>query len=464
MSAKWVIHCGDEVLGPWSSEQVREELRAGRIDAFDLVAMEGSSRKRPLMDVDEIFILTKEQSSKVSHSAKQDRTVLVTEQSLVSGDSMAVTEETAKTAPKDPSTSESAPHRRRAPNYTPPRAFEALAAPSAVGKSNVAVQKQQEQAKAHAGRNMTPAHVRPGSVRRYVLWTPGQKPQGPFTSREVLTFWYSKKLSPETIVQRAGHSKKVNIINFAQFYERAAPSGIAFVGEAKAAGGLLDSSTRGLIVAVIISVLIILGALLWNHSEDFNMERLKQMLSSDNLSQVDSTKIPVEGISGVNSEASIPPPRASEGVVGQKATPIANKQKPLKQAKPAPRKRTVKPPQVQRSTRRPRPVSPPPSAAPSRRIVSQAPPRASKPPPNQALIDGSTVTLSGYRFDLRALNSCQLKCKLPMSGPRGAVTAVFFKEAFAGALAPKSKGVSVTGTIRRDASSGDITILVQSVK
>ena len=55
MSVKWIVHSGTEDLGPWSASRIRDELRAGRIDAFDLVSVVGGTVKRPLMEVDEIF-------------------------------------------------------------------------------------------------------------------------------------------------------------------------------------------------------------------------------------------------------------------------------------------------------------------------------------------------------------------------------------------------------------------------
>jgi hypothetical protein len=51
-----------------------------------------------------------------------------------------------------------------------------------------------------------------------------------------------------------------------------------------------------------------------------------------------------------------------------------------------------------------------------------------------------------------------------MTGPKGPITAVFFKEAFAAALARNTSAVSMTGTVRRDMATGAFSILVQSVK
>jgi hypothetical protein len=93
-----------------------------------------------------------------------------------------------------------------------------------------------------------------------------------------------------------------------------------------------------------------------------------------------------------------------------------------------------------------------------------APVEASKAIPAQGLVDGATATLSGYRFDINMLKTCEAKCKIPMAGPQGPITAVFFKEAFADVLAAKASGVTITGTVRRDPASGQISIFVQTVR
>ncbi|MEI6399569.1 MAG: hypothetical protein WCO71_12435, partial [Pseudomonadota bacterium] len=55
MAVEWNVHSGAQVFGPWSASRIRDELRAGRIDAFDLVSVVGSSVKRSLVEVDQIF-------------------------------------------------------------------------------------------------------------------------------------------------------------------------------------------------------------------------------------------------------------------------------------------------------------------------------------------------------------------------------------------------------------------------
>lgn len=55
LTARWLIFKNDKTLGPISAEEIRALLREGEIDPFDMVAQEGSSLRRELVEVDEIF-------------------------------------------------------------------------------------------------------------------------------------------------------------------------------------------------------------------------------------------------------------------------------------------------------------------------------------------------------------------------------------------------------------------------
>ncbi|MEI6832676.1 MAG: hypothetical protein WCL28_01685 [bacterium] len=457
MNARWLVHCGDEALGPWSAEQVREELRAGRIDAFDLVALEGSSKKRPLIDVDEIFasVAGKKDPAK-TQSESHEKTALLP---MAAGEVNNGARPIAQSKTALPSEQFLETGGKKTPSFTKPRAFEALAAPLAVQKLGVNNLGQRPGLPAKAPAVGAGA----GIVRRYVLWTSEQSPQGPFTSREVLTFWYAKKLPANTIVQRAGQSKRVRIDDFARFYERAAPSGIAFVGEAQAAAGRLDVSTRRLVFAMLAGLSIVAAALIWSYSPERVLERARRLYKTTfGGAAVDpSSDAPLNRVASDQGALSQPNVDVKAQPVGRNPAPQSNTtpKKASQQMKRSPKV----PPKVVRSARSARRPTPPPAPVISMRPSAAQPARPSGGG-NWGLLEGSTVTLTGYRFNISALNACELKCKIPMTGPKGPITAVFFKEAFAGALARNTSAVSVTGTVRRDLTTGALSILVQSVK
>ena len=75
MAVRWLIFSAGGQLGPWSASRIRDELRGGRIDPFDLVAIEGSQIKRPLVEVDEIFETAQVQSAAIIEEQSGERQV-----------------------------------------------------------------------------------------------------------------------------------------------------------------------------------------------------------------------------------------------------------------------------------------------------------------------------------------------------------------------------------------------------
>lgn len=55
MTQRWYIFRDGRALGPFDAREIRESLREGMWDPFDLVSAEGSSVKIPLVEVDDIF-------------------------------------------------------------------------------------------------------------------------------------------------------------------------------------------------------------------------------------------------------------------------------------------------------------------------------------------------------------------------------------------------------------------------
>ena len=482
MRSRWIIHSGGEVLGPWSASRIREELRAGRIDAFDLVGMESGSEKRPLVDVDEIFNPNAEHS-KIT-SSKQIEQKDIAEVSTVILQAAAG----ANSTPLKQQHAEPLAEKKLSTDYRPPRAFEALAAPNGIHPREKIADHGPVLAKAQGAPQGSSGH------RRYVLWIPGQRGQGPFSSREILTLWYARKVPPYALVQRNADARRIDIAKFARFYERATPSGVAFLGHARLAEGVKDSSMAWIILALLLGSGIIFGAIYLSYHRAPHFYGLMSLFSAspeqeiagqggDRVSVVErsgSTDVDravsgpatatatatATGTATGNVNINVPRPESRVGASIMSAPQASLK--PPSVAKPV-QKRQIRPKQVPRAARQPAPLVPDRrNLGQSRPIQTQtpvpAPVEPSKASPAPGLVDGATVTLSGYRFDINMLKTCEAKCKIPMAGPQGPITAVFFKEAFADVLAAKASGVTMTGTVRRDQASGQITIFVQTVR
>ncbi len=59
MSDRWHIFKDGKAHGPYSAAEIRDQLREGDLDPFDLVAREGSSVRRELVEIDELFSTSK---------------------------------------------------------------------------------------------------------------------------------------------------------------------------------------------------------------------------------------------------------------------------------------------------------------------------------------------------------------------------------------------------------------------
>jgi len=79
MAKKWLVHRNDQSFGPWSAAQIREELRKGTVDPFDLVNMEGSPVMRELVEIDEIFYSEDLEYSEVTSPSHGTQSVMLEE-------------------------------------------------------------------------------------------------------------------------------------------------------------------------------------------------------------------------------------------------------------------------------------------------------------------------------------------------------------------------------------------------
>ena len=478
MSVKWIVHSGTEDLGPWSASRIRDELRAGRIDAFDLVSVVGGTVKRPLMEVDEIFENSRIQPAAIIQEEPQtESSSAMPEVVLARAAGADPVQVISKKSPnsqkeKQPFNNLSPPVAEASPAQPiRPRAFEALASPGALDAPSRSATSPRLQKKASSS----------SSIRRYVLLMPGGPSQGPFNSKEVLTLWYARKLDASTMVQRLGDPKRIEISKFVGFYERAEPSGIAFLVGTKMAEQARDRAHWWMIFSILLAVAMIFGALFYR-SGRISQETLAELglMKGSAKKEVQLPAEPETAPTGLNNlidRNSMAPSVITPDPTPK--TPEAAPQKVRPKISVAPKKAQV-PRRVvtkyEKINRNSRPNYSPPSVRPIAKQVAPAassagsgggapvtnPPAGIKSP--AAWMDGSTVTLSGYRFNVGLLNACAVKCKIPMNGPQGPVTAVFFKEAFGSSFATKSSGVTIVGTVRKDLATGSVQIFVQSVR
>jgi hypothetical protein len=516
MGHRWFIFSAGERYGPWSASRIRDELRAGRIDAFDMVAVEGSEIKRPLVEVDEIFENSRIQSAAIVSDV--DTLLLAAgSEPAQTNDQPPPLKSARKSSQRKPP--EKSPDIQKVDAQRPdmkgtkpedgleeksrPRVFEALAAKEAV-----------LDAKDRGVRPVEPARRADG--KRYMVWTSSRSSSGPHSSSEVIALWYAKKFNASCSIQKLGDGRRIGIEQFIKFYEKNQRSGSVVLREVLNAARSSNAASWWLALAVFIAVLLIVAAFLYSSSliltspgldeirpASANETAVKDALSRPvpvqpqasetaptlpKLSQTIPQAIPRPSLEQqkVSASGDRDSPQTPRSEVTNLPTrtkkehgrsvavrkPVSNSKQLTRQPvanRPSPRVGSMPPPQrpiYAPSTplvAKPGPL-PKPSPA-DRGAVSTATPSSpgvtTKPMP---LTEGQTVTLTNYRFNSEHLNACEMKCKLKMSGSRGPVIAVFFKEAFGAQFQGREAGVTVSGIIKRDQASGGLQILVQSVR
>lgn len=473
MSVRWLIHSRDRTFGPWTSVQVRDELRAGRVDPFDMACKEGSTVKRPLVEVDEIF-----QSSRVQMAELVEVAGEPEEQKPTRSTKRAVSEpESVQQTYQDYEEAVERPLANTGSSPPPPLS----------GRSSISDRPRpsQFQALAAATRLNPPNRLEVRKPKQYFVTDSTGRSYGPLSSGEVMKLWHSGRLDSRAVVERGTGSKRISIQKFVEFYQRAAPSGVAFISRvhqpmnARYRTVNRDSVSKPLVIAaalIAVAALFFLAMTMRHRIPPRMGKYLPKSKTSEVERFVDLSKLGAfqerrirrsDATTGTAPEATpsavvqnLPPANVTIGGESMAIRPapkgIRNTSKPArKPARQQPAYRSV-----------PRPRPNPPTASnrraaikPPAAIAQSAPPplsvQAKPKAPVQAkpFVDGETMTLTGYRFSPSDLAQCDGKCKISMSGPSGAVTAVFFKEALGSSFQGKST-VTLTGMMRKQPSGG----------
>lgn len=479
MAARWLIHSRDRTFGPWTAIQVRDELRAGRIDPFDMACKEGSTLKRPLVEVDEIFQSSRVQMAELVDVADDSADLQATRTTKRATNEPAVVKKAAGAeATALPASAQDTSEPMRA---TPPPPID-RPRPS------------QFQALAAAARLEPPGNLEARKPKQYFVTDSTGRSYGPLSSGEVMKLWHSGRIDSRAVVERGNSTKRINIQKFVDFYQRAAPSGVAFLNtqanrpiQARYITVVRESTPKSLILAALLFVagaLLFLGTTVRDHlphqvSRFFPKAKITAPVQRFDLKAIDT----ITGNSNSAGTDSITP-RAPEAAKANNIEVIQARPSKAPSTKP---KSSSKPPQKVKAKNkslspryrsevvasrlapasapvllRPPLNTSPPSVIASTPETAVDKPRIAAPTPIKAFVDGSTMTLANYRFAPGDVASCEGKCKIAMSGSMGPVTAIFFKEAMGGSFRGKSS-VTISGTMRKQ-SSGAWSIIVSSVR
>jgi hypothetical protein len=409
MAVRWLIFRNGETLGPWGSARVRAELRAGRIEPTDLIAAEGEMIRRPLIDVDAIFDGGAIQPAAIELEFPQASQLQKSSKTELSADVVSVSDQPRQ------------------------RTYEALASPD---RLHATVRPQR--------RSKTGSSERIGGT--FIIWVPNGRPQGPFTVKDIMTLWAAGKLGPGTKIQKSDGQRRVPVEVFLSYYARQA-AGTSLVFRQ---GAWWPNETFRAFTWFVGLIVLLVGLALIN-----------ELMDSDTGSPVSATATPPD-------KRAPKPIDEPKGPIDPTITPlITTPVMPPTSARESGASKALETGATE--SLRPQQSS---SSFVLKPIVTRAPKPARTPnlvaksnePSMPRFKEGQTLRLSHYRFDLRMLESCQVKCKLPMFGPQGPVTVVFFKEAFGALLQSQAQSVSMTGIVRRDSVAGGWLFILQAVE
>lgn len=393
-----------------TSAEIRQALRDGVVDPFDLVSREGSALKVELVEVDEIF-----------DPRHQEPVVPVVP--AAKPEPVPVQPKIAVNAPPQPMVLPSAPP---APTTIEPTPMESFGEMTASGRK------------------------RRAALKKFYLIDRRGRVLGPLSAAEIQSLYQRGIVEKSVRVQKVGEPKSIPLNLFISAYAgermtalgasnsdiRQTP-GVTAMKSSKVLNELYMSFSTGgggrsrfrpyigvILVGVFLGLLVFFSLNFDNQDDSrarrsLTRERVTRERSTPTLRRIPERPKPAVARQAPSAPAAAPTPPSSE-----RRAPRAERVRPL-------------------------PATPPPR--PQRPVERTAPP--ARPAPEFNLQDGAVVTLSNLEFKKADLEDCALKCRLTFyRGGRRAVTAVFFKGAFEDSLRATRGSVTIQGSVKREGS------------
>ena len=487
MAGRWIVHRNDQQLGPYGAEEIRQGLRDGHFDPFDLISREGSHVRIELMEIDEIFL-----HSQIEYMPGAAETQI--EQAAGGGGGAFIGGAAAEVNPQ---------HRLKLAGPQP-------ASPAGAG-GMVPSSKRQDGAK----------RSKQESPKRFFLVETNGKITGPMAASEIQTAWARGGLDKTLLVQKNNSSARVPIAKFVHLYAMAKLNGPQSATQTPSP--LLsqmiraEADRKGRIRKLLVPILgvLVLGLAIGVAVAFFGSKGIhkpsqpRKSDSRENYQLPNSSKpkanpqtiendvirprppvrrnlpAPNTSVRPGGKASKLPPPRSAS----QFQPPLQKVDAPKTQWRPPPTNRSNASPGTSPGTspgisRGTSPgVSNRPVYRPAPRVTApqvRAPVRAPVPvaraaPPVQRPADPAPVApgnsaggsngigdIGGATFNKADLDACAMKCKIKFAAKGEQITVVFFKGAFEDQLKAKKGPVTLTGRINQDA--GGKTMYLQGIK
>lgn len=497
LSDRWFIIKNGQTVGPLTAEDIRASLRDGSFDPFDLVMRDGSSVRRELVEVDELF-----QSSPVVYDASASGQASITGRQSSGGAAGKVTELVAGQGRL------MLADKREEANVTLP-ANAGSPKPKAADGQQAAPRKKRRD----------PKHFHLMDGRGRVM--------GPMSASEIQGLYYKGVLDKTVKVMRDGSGAHVPIARFVSVYSESQSGGR---GPQQGAhpmiqGGLATSAQQRMamakrqkanpaprfspisLLAIGLGVILVIMAV-WVivSSEKSDMaarpttpakvhvrplpDSKAKALKAKKKNAIDERenkrRKSLQLKQQMDHQAALRAARDAKAQRDQKALVAA---KARRDAQALREQRLSKQQKLQRvraerfeAKRRQNAEKARALAALharqraqlAKRVPTKNMTRVSVPPPPRpvsppaatgvaALQDGKKVaSLGPMTFDKKAVQNCEGTCAVTFSGAGGSVRVKFFKQVWGPVLLSKSGGVYVTGLVRK--SGGSTQIMLSDVK
>ncbi len=451
---KWEVFKDGKSLGAMTAKQIRQALREGVIDPFDMVSAEGSTIKSELVEVDEIF------NEEAGTNVKE-------------------------TPPSQAPTSE-IPSKIINLDHPPPEAHKTRQFPevpafpedSKLGSSSFNRSSKGDSRKIPGGTDKI-------KVKKFFLIDDKKRVLGPISATEIQSLFQRGIIANSVKVQKVDGTKLVSVRQFIANYSDKRIKALADQAAAAKAGNpsskvlnelyqnmkskrmaqkkfpvpLAWGAVIGTIAAVVAYLLL---------SGDINYSDQGKRRTAKKAAPALSSK---QELKKVDKSTAKPPGRALKPAPKPSPRPkIRNIRKKTSRPKSSSRKATSRPPArplsvpTSSSSLTPTPPEPRPVAPALPSSKSKASP-GSKRGTIAAVLDkiGGVVTISSLQYTPEDLEKCPLKCRLKFKDPAGNVLeAVFFKGAYYEALKSNPGNVTITGSSKLEGST--LVILLQDVR
>ena len=526
MKDDWYIYKGSGRLGPFTAEAVRQGLREGTIDPFDMVGRDGSSLRREIVEVDELFHtheIAHEKHDATSARQPQNRGIKASSFGDVefqdrSQDFSRIAQSNQRPGNAGVAAIGDGPLHLAADPQTTVRMVDSKPPP----------------------RDQSPRRQR--TPKHYYVTDAGERMLGPLSLEEIRSLFYRGVLPQDARVMREGSSAQVPVNKFLAVFSNGQKHPLKSGAHPRLRRSLTalpnTSTTKAPISPLAILTmaigLLLLGAagrLVWESRHP--MKSLSQLISTTSKSapmrrasksQMRHPKTPTldDTLKGINRPDTSPyssdtqedapatgptqplpipappvfkdeldtsdqatqptfrspnrrsnesrantdrPSHKSERISRPKLARSRSASVPIEIARPPQRKPNNNTNSRLRLTAIP--ATPPPTVpraapAPAAAAIPQAKANSSSRSIS-SLVDGTQVrNLGPLSFDRNALSQCQAACTITFSGSDGSVRGVFFKKIWGPALERSSGSVYLSGSVRK--ADGGTKIILSGVQ